>query len=168
VHVSLKCFNRLTQNYPTYDQELLGVVCAVKEWRCYVEGSAKITIITEHAILCHLPMQESLGGRRHAIWLNDLSPCLAITPRTNEPIMEILNRKGPSSEADALSRRPELHHTIATAEHKLVTKTSKTCMLFLSSMSHLQENDAIIIHKIRYGHALDTTYSNSTLPWRLL
>jgi hypothetical protein len=33
-------------HYPTHDQELLGVVCALKEWRCYVEGSARITIIS--------------------------------------------------------------------------------------------------------------------------
>jgi hypothetical protein len=33
-------------NDPTYDQELLGVVCALKAWRCHAEGSARITIIT--------------------------------------------------------------------------------------------------------------------------
>jgi hypothetical protein len=106
-------------NYRTYDQELLGVVCASNNGVVtYVEGIAKIAIITDHATLHHLPTQESLG-RRHAIWLNDLSSYLAINPRTNEPIMEILYRKGPLNEADALSRRPELHHTIATAEQRL-------------------------------------------------
>jgi hypothetical protein len=76
-------------NYLTYDQKLLGVVCTLKEWRCYIEGSAKITIIGDNATPRHLPTQESLG-RRHAIWLSDLSPYLAITPRTHQHIMEIL------------------------------------------------------------------------------
>ena len=102
-------------NYPTYDQELLGVVCALKEWRCYVEGAARITVITDHATLRHLPTQDALG-RRHALWLSDLSPYLAISPITNSPILTILYRKGSQNEADALSRRPDLRHDIISAE----------------------------------------------------
>jgi hypothetical protein len=113
------CFTKVLQpahtNYATCDQELRGVVCALKEWRCYIEGSAKITIITDHATLRHLLTQESLG-RRHAIWINITIPFMVINPRTDEPIMEILYRNGSSNEADALSRRPEVHHKIATAE----------------------------------------------------
>jgi hypothetical protein len=48
-------------NNPTYDQELLGFACAIKEWRCYIEGSAKNTVIIDHAKLRHLPTQKSLG-----------------------------------------------------------------------------------------------------------
>jgi hypothetical protein len=89
----------------------------------------KITIIIDHATLRHLPTQESLGGR-HGIWLNDLPPYLAISPRTNKPIMEILYRKGLSNEAAALSRRPELHHTIAAAEQKLLDKDIEDMHVF--------------------------------------
>jgi hypothetical protein len=136
---SCPCFANVLQpahtNYPTYDQELLGVVCALKEWRCYIQGSAKTTIITDHATLRHLPTQVSLG-RCHAIWLNDLSPYLAINPRTNEPIMEVLYRKGSSNEAYALSRRPEFYNTIATTERKLLDKDLEDLHELLSSLSH--------------------------------
>jgi hypothetical protein len=114
---SAKVLSPAHTNYPTYDQDLLGNVCALTEWRCYIEGNAKITNITDHATLRHLTTQKSLG-RRHAIWPNELFPYLAIIPRTNEPNMEIVYRKCLSNEANALSRRPELHHTIATAETK--------------------------------------------------
>jgi hypothetical protein len=44
---------------------------------------------------------------------------LAINPRTNKHIVEILYRKHSSNKVGALSRRPELHHTIATAKQKI-------------------------------------------------
>ena len=43
------------QNYSTYDQELLGVVAAMSEWRVYLEGAKSIIVITDHATLRHLP-----------------------------------------------------------------------------------------------------------------
>jgi hypothetical protein len=57
--------------------------------------------------------------------------------------MEIRQRKDSSNEVDALSRRPELHHTIATAEQKLLGKHLEDMHNFLC-MSHLQVNDATI------------------------
>jgi hypothetical protein len=72
--------------------------------------------------------------------------------------MEIHYRKGSLNEADALSRRPELHHTIAPPNKDLEDMHE-----FLSSMSRLQVNDAII-HKVQYGYALDTTFCKTSLP----
>lgn len=94
---------------PTYDQQILGVVCALREWHCYIEGSKKITAITDHATLRHIPTQDMLG-RRHALWMADLSPNLAIVPQTNKPALEILYRKGSQNEAAALSRHPDLQY----------------------------------------------------------
>jgi hypothetical protein len=84
---------------------------------CNIEGSAKNAVITDvindcisdcitddHVTLCHFPTQKSVG-RRHAIWLNALSPYLAFNPQRNQLVLKILNRKGSSNEADALSRR---------------------------------------------------------------
>ena len=39
----------------TYDQELLGIVVAMAEWRVYIEGCKSITVITDHTTLQHLP-----------------------------------------------------------------------------------------------------------------
>jgi hypothetical protein len=113
-----KFYNPPIPNYPTYDQELFGVVCEIKEWRYYIEGSATNTVINDHATLRHLPTQESLG-RRHAIRLNNLSLYLALNPRTNRPVLKILYRKGPSNEADALSRRPEIVLQIIYNNHRV-------------------------------------------------
>ena len=36
------------QSYSTHDQELLGTVATMAEWRVYIEGCKSITIITDH------------------------------------------------------------------------------------------------------------------------
>jgi hypothetical protein len=77
--------------------------------------------------------------------------------------MEVLHRKGTSNEAGALSQRPELHLTIATAKQKLLDKDLKDIHIFLSSMSHLQVSDGIL-HEIQYGYALDTTFCKGRHP----
>jgi hypothetical protein len=105
--------HKLPHPRPKTPRRCLRKQRTLKEWRCYVECVAKIAIITR--TLRHLPTQKSLG-QRHAIWLNDLSPYLAINSRTNEHIMGKLYRKCSSNEADALFRCPELHHIVATAE----------------------------------------------------
>ena len=67
------------RSYSTYDQELLGIVAAMAEWRVYIEGCKSITFITDHTTLQHLPKTndaEKLAKvlRRYIPWLNVLSP----------------------------------------------------------------------------------------------
>jgi hypothetical protein len=92
-----------------------------------------------------------------------LSPHLALSPRTNKPIPEILYRKGSSNEAGALSLRAELHHDLATTEELLLDKDVAYMHDFLSTMTQL-ELYTKLLHKIRSGYALDPTYYNMTLP----
>jgi hypothetical protein len=113
----------------------------INKWRCYVEGTAKITNITDHATLRHLPTQELLG-RRHAIWLNCLSPYLAIDPAQTNLLWKYFTEMVHQMK-DALSRRPELHDTIVRTEQKTLDKDLEDVPDFWSSMSHLQVNDAI-------------------------
>ena len=86
-------------NYPIHEKELLAVVDAIKTFRCYLEGCAKITVITDHDTLRHFMKQKDLSGRR-ARWSEYLAPYTSY--------MEIIYRKGSVNQADALSRRPDL------------------------------------------------------------
>ena len=57
--------------YPAYQQELLGIVFVVQEWRHYIEGAKKIACITDHATLRHLISTENVNAlttRRFALW----------------------------------------------------------------------------------------------------
>ena len=40
-------FTSAEHNYTTTDQECLGVIHALQDWRCYLEGS-EFTLLTDH------------------------------------------------------------------------------------------------------------------------
>ena len=56
---SSKCHGSWTISYGSnstyYDQELLGIVAAMAEWRVYIEGCKSIIVIRDHTTLQHLP-----------------------------------------------------------------------------------------------------------------
>ena len=52
------------ENYTTTEQELLGVVHALKVWRCYLEGEEEFTVFTDHKANTFLDVQPSLSIRQ--------------------------------------------------------------------------------------------------------
>jgi RNase H-like domain found in reverse transcriptase len=40
-----KTFMDTERRYEIYDRELLGIVCALKEWRHYIQGSRHTTLV---------------------------------------------------------------------------------------------------------------------------
>jgi hypothetical protein len=50
--------------YPAYDRELLAIHDALKHWECYVHGSQKTTIYTDHSSLQHILSQKKLSSRQ--------------------------------------------------------------------------------------------------------
>ena len=52
-------------------QELIGVVQALEEWRCYVEGT-EVVLITDHKPITCLDSQPQLS-RRQARWMEKLA-----------------------------------------------------------------------------------------------
>ena len=93
-----KKFNQAERNYHTTDQELLGVIRALSEFRCFLEG-CKFTILTDHSALVHLKAQPQ-PSRRQNRWLEYLQQF--------EPGIEWQHRAGRTMIADPLSRNPAL------------------------------------------------------------
>lgn len=62
------------RNYTTTEQELLGVIKALKQWRCYLEGP-QITLVTDHNPNTFIDSQKSLAklSRRQVRWIEYLS-----------------------------------------------------------------------------------------------
>lgn len=59
-------------NYTTTDQELLAVITALSEWRCFLEGGKfDFTIVSDHHPLTHLQTQPAVS-RRQARWVEIL------------------------------------------------------------------------------------------------
>ena len=68
-------FSKAEYNYTTTDQECLGTVRALEEWRCYLEGAAAVTLVTDHQPLVYLQGQQRAEqlSRRQARWMEKLS-----------------------------------------------------------------------------------------------
>jgi len=101
-------------NYTTGEQELLAVVHALTIWRCYLEGS-EFTVVTDHNPLVHLPTQPNLS-RRQVRWVEYLQ-------RFN---FKWVYKPGKgNSAADALSRNPPAHSSLAVALLFVLTRRQK-------------------------------------------
>jgi len=94
-------FSSAEHNYTTGEQELLGLIKALKEWRCYVEGCKELTLVTDHNPLTFFSVQPNLS-RRQARWSEFLS-------RFH---FHVKYRPGATNPADSLSR---LYSTPAAA-----------------------------------------------------
>ena len=160
-----KVFQSNQTHYPAYQQELLGIVLAIQEWRHYIEGAKKITCITDHATLRHLLSTENvnaLTARRIALWSNIISPFIGSND-SGEPTFEILYRKGTENDSDALSRRPDLHHEIVKYEDLVQEKDLEIGNEFFSSMYHMQV-DKDFVQQIVSSYPLDPAYGGTSIP----
>ena len=89
-------FSPAERNYTTTEQEMLGVIRALEEWRCYVEGNPFV-VETDHNALTFLDTQPTMS-RRMARWVQFLAQ-FQVT---------LKYRKGTTNMADPLSRSPAL------------------------------------------------------------
>ncbi|KAJ9528289.1 hypothetical protein QJQ45_014272 [Haematococcus lacustris] len=90
--------------YATGEQELLGIIRAVREWRCYLDGAVDVTILTDHNPLIYLQTQPNLS-RRQVRWMEELSRYK----------YEIKYIPGATNVADPISRNPALGNEAAEA-----------------------------------------------------
>jgi hypothetical protein len=101
------------QNYTTGEQELLAIVAALSEWRCYLHGSA-FTVNSDH--LNHKTLQtKPLPTKREIRWLEFLQ-------QFDYTIQHVAGTKNP---ADPLSRRPDYMAALTAA----TTPTDDTSLL---------------------------------------
>ena len=63
-----KKFTPAEYHYSTGEQELLGVIHALKEWRCYLEGAPEVTLVTDHHPNTYLQNPGTTLSRRQARW----------------------------------------------------------------------------------------------------
>ncbi len=102
-------------NYTTTEKECLAVIHALKVWRCYLEGQPKerLTIVTDHNPLIHLPKQPVLS-RRMARWSEYLQRFT----------FNWKYRSGRINVADPVSRRPSDQYPVTTVN--VLTRSLKS------------------------------------------
>lgn len=91
-----KKFSPAERNYTTTEQELLGVINALHDWRCYLEGS-HFRVVTDHNPLVYLQTQAHIS-RRQARWVEYMA----------QFDFEWEYRPGRNNVADPVSRNPLL------------------------------------------------------------
>ncbi|KAJ9521984.1 hypothetical protein QJQ45_024869 [Haematococcus lacustris] len=96
-------FSPAQMKYTTGEQELLGIIRALQEWRCYLDGAVHVTIVTDHNPLIYLKTQTNLS-RRQARWMEFLA-------RFNH---HIEYKPGKGNVADPLSRNPALTYQMTS------------------------------------------------------
>ncbi|KAJ9516264.1 hypothetical protein QJQ45_001114 [Haematococcus lacustris] len=112
--------------YSTGDQELLAIIRAVREWRCYLDGAVDVTILTDHNPLIYLQTQPNLS-RRQVRWMEELSRYK----------YEIKYIPGATNVADPISRNPALANEVAltcsSSPHNADSEDAMTVIMTLSS-----------------------------------
>lgn len=100
--------NPAERRYPVGDKELLGILHALMEWRCYLEGT-NLKVNSDH--LNHTWFHKKRADvltRRQAKWLQWMESYYGPVP--------IEYKEGKSNLSDPLSRRPDLATLISTWE----------------------------------------------------
>jgi hypothetical protein len=95
--------NKHEVHYHVHERELLAVFDALLKFRCYLNGAAGCSIITDHDTLRHFFRQSDLSTR-HVRWLQVLAPY--------QRHMDIVYKKGAVNHAYALSRRLNLKDSL--------------------------------------------------------
>jgi len=111
-------YSSAERNYTTGEQELLGIIKALKEWRCYVEGCQGLTLVTDHNPLTFFSVQPTLS-RRQARWSEFLS-------RFH---YEVKYSPGASNPADSLSRLYGNANAVASMVFALTISEFKSDLL---------------------------------------
>ena len=91
-------FDATQQNYEIYDRELLGVICALEEWRHYLQGSQFLTVVlSDHKNLTYFQTAQKLNCRqaRWSMFLSNFDLKLIHVPGSK------------MIQSDSLSRRPD-------------------------------------------------------------
>jgi hypothetical protein len=95
--------NKHEVHHPVHEQELQPTRDALLKSRCYLDGAAGFTVITDHETLRHFFRPRDLSTRQ-VRWLQVSAPY--------RRQMDIVYKKGAVNHADALSRRPDVKDSL--------------------------------------------------------
>ena len=139
------------RDYPTYEGELLAIIQAFKDWRCYLEGS-RVIVHSDHRGLQWLLAQKVLN-RRQARWVELLQgyqhACFVPPTATNdghwEPGIDIRYLPGEENTiADLLSRRYDYADEEITKNEIKIDHISLTTNDLLERIRHMTNADPLL------------------------
>ena len=147
-------------NYGVGEQELLSVIYALEQWRCYLEG-VPFTLITDHRPNIFLDKKPILN-RRQTRWMQELQ----------RYHYKWEWREGRSNVADPLSRHPLLTYLLApsfTAHLYVMTRAARRAAAETPSQPRMPSQPLVqapneaamdLYEKIQAGYAADPWFVN--------
>ena len=145
------------QRYPVGEQELLAVISALKQWRCYLEGATGgVTVVTDHKPNTFLDSKPAVQlSSRQVRWQHFLS-------RFD---FQWEYRKGCHTLADPISRNPALYAMLVQL-HAIQAKDSEGDVASISVVSDedMDVYDSLnvsshFLQHVRNGYAADPWFS---------
>lgn len=138
------------RNYTTTEQELLAVIHAFRVWRCYLEGTKNVTVVTDHCPNTFFSTQAILS-RRQSRWSEFL----------HQFTFKWLYRPGRINAADPLSRHP-LHSVSAIA----LGPRKPIAALYLAAVSPAGRKDNMMLPECMHADIeirIQSAYASD--PW---
>ncbi|KAL2892028.1 Retrotransposable element Tf2 155 kDa protein type 1 [Ceratocystis lukuohia] len=89
-------------NYPIHDKEMLGIICALKEWRSELKGLRdEFTILSDHKNLLHFTKLQHLSERqtRWYLTLSEYNCSIVHRPGKLSPLPDALSRRDTPDDA---------------------------------------------------------------------
>ena len=145
------------QRYPVREQELLAVISALKQWRCYLEGATGgVTVVTDHKPNTFLDSKPAVQlSSRQVRWQH--------FPSRFDFQWEY--RKGCHNVADPISRNPALYAMLAQL-HAIQAKDSEGDVASSSVVSDEDmdiydslDDSSHFLQRVRNGYAADPWFS---------
>src|SRR5258708_4169865 len=152
-----KSFSDMEQNYQIHDKEMLAIMCALEEWRHFLEGSnQKFKIHTDHKNLSYFQEAHKLNNRQAqwSLYLSRFNFVLTHKPGRQMGRPDALSRqvdhlKGVDDNADCTLLTPEVFKLRATEAVMLEGKEA-------AFMEHIQQSDQYNDPVVKALKALDT------------
>jgi hypothetical protein len=166
--------NDAEKNYTTGEQELLGVVHALRAWRCYLEGCRGITVVTDHKPNIY-QNREVMLSRRQSRWMEFLQRFGDIQwvykpgatncadPLSRIPSQLVLlrtSRAGLNANEDSRSVGAHAESADASDYLQLMAVKSRPRPDVPSSSSH----DSDLMRQIRDGYVVDPLFTGLQGP----
>jgi len=127
--------------YPVGEQELLAVITALKQWRCYLEGAkGGVTVVTDHKPNTYLDSKP--------LYSCQVSKCVG----RSFCLVSILNGNTVNNVADPVSRSPALH----AMQAKDADSDAEADMDIYDSLNVSSQ----FLQSVRKGHSADPWFAD--------
>jgi uncharacterized protein with von Willebrand factor type A (vWA) domain len=158
--------NKAERNYPVHEQELLAIILALKEWRCYLHGASHaVQIITDHQSLKYLNSQPHLSSRqaRWVEYLQQFDIVISYREGKENVVADALSRRGDykkDAEAEEEKEKREFGSSVPRLKYRIaaITAIEDGDPVLLAELSEATKEDIslrdIVTNPQQHGYSM--------------